>query len=371
VKKLRIAMLIRGILPTPLPSDVAYSPTDVAVNIAQGLANRGHEITLFGPQNSAIRFGRLEQSSLAPIVHNDDDFQKLLKSTDLFDHYIPVLYDHALVSKMFEQAANGVYDLLHFHHFESALSYARLYPQVPVAYTLHDVVYPAHRAIINNFMSPNQHFISISDSQRLRAPELPYTATVHNGIDTHQFVPDNQPESYLLYVGRIVPEKGVKEAITIAQQTDSALVIIGQVPEPYTWYFEEMIKPHLNDKIRYLGKIEHEAIVPYFQKAKALLMPLQWDEPFGLTLAEAMACGTPVIAINRGSASELIDDGKNGFLCANIQEMALRVSQLDTVDRKYCRKTAEDHFSIQAMVKQYEAAFTAIATSSNSRTLKP
>ena len=341
-----------------------YSPLDVAVAVSEGLDARGHKLTYFGTKGSHLRVSDVQTSTLRPFIHHNHDLQELLGSTDLFTLYLPSLYDQALVRDMFRRAAAGEYDLLHFHHFESAMPYACLFPQVPVVYTLHDAIDPRRREVIETFLSPNQHFISISNSQRRGAPDIPYAATVYNGIDTHHFVPTGAAEDYLLFVGRIIPEKGVKEAIQVALQSNSRLYIIGSVPPSEQWYFDTHIKPHLSDKILFLGLMDKNQLVRYYQKARALLMPVQWEEPFGLTMAEAMACGTPVIAFNRGSVPEVVMDGKTGFVTSSISEMVAAVKRIDTIRRSDCREHVLTHFSVEQMVDGYEHALRSVVAPS-------
>jgi glycosyltransferase involved in cell wall biosynthesis len=231
---------------------------------------------------------------------------------------------------------------------------------VPVAYTLHDPIYPWYRDLFDLYKSKNQHYISISENQRRDAPDLQFCATVYNGVDPAKFAFSDEHEDYLVFAGRITPEKGVKEAIEIAKQSKRRLFIIGPVAEANQEYFNQYVKPHLNDKILYLGFMEQEQLVKYYQKAAALLMPIQWEEPFGLTMIEAMACGTPVIALRRGSVAEVLVDGKTGFICDHVQDMVAAVGKLDQISHKDCRKHVEQHYAVKNMVNGYERAFRAI-----------
>lgn len=353
--------MVRGVLPVPKPADIMYSPLNVAVAVSEQLDARGHKVTFFGSSDDGLKVSAFVSNNLHPVVLNNRDWQALLSSTDLFTDYIPSLYDQVLVQQMFERGRKGEFDILHFHHPETAMPYARLYPKVPVVYTLHDQLDDMRREIIEEFVSANQHFISISNSQRRGAPDLPYTATVYNGIDTSLFRPDGEEtEDYLLVVSRIVPYKGIKEAIDIANQTGLRLLIIGQVQDADKWYFENQIKPFLNDKILFLGLLEAKQLVKYYQKAKALLMPVFWEEPFGLSMIEAMACGTPVIALRRGSIPEVVADGRTGFICDSIGDMVKAVEKLDTIKRPSCRQHILRNFSNKHMVDGYESAFRKI-----------
>jgi glycosyltransferase involved in cell wall biosynthesis len=262
---------------------------------------------------------------------------------------------------MFERAAAGEFDVLIFHHPESAMGFAKLYPTVPVLYILHDYLDEKRRQVIEMHHSANQHFVSISSSQRRDAPDFPYIATVYNGIDTELFSYSDKAEDYLIFAGRIVPEKGVKEAIQVALKTDRRLLIIGQVTPASQWYFDEHIKPHLSDKILYLGMIDKAQLVKYYQKAVALLMPIRWEEPFGLTMAEAMACGTPAIAFKRGSVPEVIEHGKTGFVVDNTAEMIEAIGNVGKINRLDCRRRVEKHFTNTLMIDNYERVLYQLA----------
>ena len=323
------------------------------MSVAEGLANRGHSVTFFGPEGTDVKTD-VETLGIRPLINNNNDFNELMATNDLFSHYVPSLYDQYMVKEMFERAARGEFDVLLFNHPESAMGYASLFPSVLVVYILHDFLDEKRKKLIEMHQSPNQHYVTISNSQRRDAPDLPYVATVYNGIDTDLFSYSDKAEDYLIYAGRIVPEKGVREAVQVAIRTNRRLLIIGEVPLIFQWYFDEHIKPYLSDKILYLGMIDKVQLAKYYQKAQALLMPLQWEEPFGLTMAESMSCGTPVVAFNRGSVHEIIKDGKTGFIVDSTALMVEAIEKIDTIKRKDCRAHVEQNFTLNHMVSGYE-----------------
>jgi glycosyltransferase involved in cell wall biosynthesis len=237
------------------------------------------------------------------------------------------------------------------------MSLATRYLNVPTVYTLHDPVYPWYREIFELYDSPNQRFISISNNQRRDAPDLPYLETVYNGTNVDLFTFSEEHEDYLLFTGRITPEKGVKEAIQVAKESGHRLLIVGPVSHGSQDYFNQYIRPELNERILYLGRMDQDLLPKYYQKAKAVLTPIQWEEPFGLTSVEAMACGTPVISLHRGAAPEVIEDGKTGFVVHSISEMVEAVGKIDQINRMDCRKHVETKFSTKQMVDGYERAF--------------
>jgi glycosyltransferase involved in cell wall biosynthesis len=358
---MKVAMMVRAYLASPVPNDIAYSPTGIAVAIAEGLATKGHAITFFGPEGTSINGATVQTNNVRALATTQQQLYDLVAVTDLFHDYIPSLYDQYVVKDMFERAMMGEFDVLVFHHPESAMGFAKLYPTVPVLYVLHDYLDEKRRQVIEMHHSINQHFVSISNSQRRDAPDFPYAATVYNGIDTDLFSFNADAEDYLMYAGRIVPEKGVKEAIQVALKTDRRLIITGQVTPASQWYFDEHIKPHLSDKILYLGMIDKAQLTKYYQKAAALLVPIRWEEPFGLTMAEAMACGTPVIAFRRGSVPEVVKDGKTGFIVENTAEMIEAIENIDRINRQDCRTHVEKNFTNTRMVNNYEKVLYSLA----------
>lgn len=357
---MKIAMMVRGYLQSPRPLDMIYAPIDLAIEISKGLTDRGHQVTYFGPQGTHIPGVKVETLDVRPLVHGQKEFSELKAGTEQLMNYVPELWDKRFAARMFERAQKGEFDLLHFHHPGVALDLAAIYPDVPVAYTLHDPIYPWYREVFDLFKSKNQHFISISENQRRDAPDLNFCSTVYNGVDPSKFVFSDSHEDYLIFAGRINAEKGVKEAIEVAKQTNRRLLIIGLVADENKEYFNQYVKPHLNDKILFLGFMEQEQLIRYYQKATALLFPIQWEEPFGLTMIEAMACGVPVIALRRGSVPEIVVDGKTGFVCDHVQGMVDAVNKIEQISRKDCRKHVEQHFAIRNMVNGYERAFRAI-----------
>lgn len=357
---MKIATMVRGYLQSPRPLDIVYAPIDLAVAISERLIERGHSVDYYGPNGTHLDHARVATLNLRALAHNQKELGGLYSNSELMNHNLPGLWDLYMAREMFERAMAGEYDLLHFHHPEVALPFVKLYPDVPVVYTMHDPISPLQREVLELYSTPSQFFVSISKNQRMPAPDLPYIATVYNGVDTDIFACSDEHDDFLLAAGRIVPEKGIKEAIQAAQASDSRLLIIGPIYPDSQEYFDQYIKPHLNEKILYLGFVEHEQMVRYFQKAKALLMPVQWEEPFGLTMAEAMSCGTPVIAFRRGSVPEIVVDKKTGYIVDSVADMAMAIKKIHKIKAKDCRARVEENFSITIMVDGYEAAFKEI-----------
>jgi len=193
------------------------------------------------------------------------------------------------------------------------------------------------------------HYVSISNADR--NPELDYIATVYNGLNIHDFDFIEQPDDYLLYFGRIHHDKGTAEAIQIAKQSKRKLLIAGIIQDE--GYFKEKVEPELNGQIQFIGQAGPEKRNELLGKAAALLHPINFNEPFGMSVAEAMLCGTPVIAFNKGSMPELIKHEKTGFLVNTIEEAVDAVSALNKIVRKDCRDWAASQFSSDKMVDDY------------------
>jgi glycosyltransferase involved in cell wall biosynthesis len=193
-------------------------------------------------------------------------------------------------------------------------------------------------------------YVSISDADR--AATLDYLATVHHGIDLTQFSFQAEPQNYLLFLGRIHHDKGAREAIEIARAANCKLLMAGIIQDQD--YYQQYVEPQLvPGKIEFIGSVDPQRRNKLLGGAKALLHPINFNEPFGLSVIEAMACGTPVIAVNRGSMAELIKHGFNGFLVENVAQAVAAVAQLNTLKRADCRQHVEQFFNVDRMVDAY------------------
>lgn len=359
-RSLRIAMMVRSYIPMPRPSDMIYAPIDLAIAMAKGLGAKGHQVTLFAPMGTEV-YGEnvtVEHGGLRPLVRNQEEFAALLDDVDKLANGQVAMWESHMAHEMFERAETGEFDLVYFHHPESGMPVGRNYPDVKKVYMLHDPIFDWHKEMYDLSDQPNQHFISISDNQRRDAPDLNYLATVHNGTDVEIFNFSDECDDFLFFSGRINPVKGVKEAIKVARDSGHRLLIAGPPDHGHQYYFDQHIKPELDENILYIGRMDQSQLKTYYQKAKALLTPVQWEEPFGLTTIEAMACGTPVISLDRGAAPEIIIDGKTGYVCKSIGDMVEAVAKVDQLDRQDCRKHVENNFSYEVMVNRYETVLS-------------
>ena len=191
------------------------------------------------------------------------------------------------------------------------------------------------------------------------APFAP-SATVYNSVsmDDYTFRSEVKNDAPLVFLGRIEPIKGTHHAITIAKQTKKKLVIAGNIPDYAQAYFNEQVKPFIDgEQITYIGPVNDEQKSNLLGSAAAFLMPIEWNEPFGIVMAEALACGTPIVALKGGSTTEVVINGYNGFLCTDINEMVTAVQNINNVDRKNCRNDAEKRFSSTIMASAYESLY--------------
>lgn len=316
-----------------------YGPWEqVASNIAEGLVEEGIDVTLFATGDS-ITSGKLLSVCERPYAEDSDIDPKVAECLH--------------ISFLMEQADQ--FDLIHNNYDFLPLSYSRL-TKTPMVTTIHGFSSSKILPVYKKYNSTG-YYVSISNSDR--SPELDYMATVYNGINTNEFIFRSISEDYLLFFGRIHPEKGVYESIQIAKKSKKKLIISGLIQDHQ--YFHDKVKPYINiDDIIYVGNSGPAERNTLLGAATALLHPISFEEPFGLSVAEAMLCGTPVIAFNRGSMKEIIVDGKTGFLVDTIDEAVDMISNIKSINRKYCREWANSKFSLQKMIKGYLAVYEEI-----------
>lgn len=206
------------------------------------------------------------------------------------------------------------------------------------------------------------HLVAISDAQQQAAPELNWVGRVHNGIDVDTFPIGSGSDGFLLFLGRFCPEKGAHLAIDAAQAAGCSLVLAGKLNEPAERrYFDEAVRPRLGPGVAYVGEADGAMKRELYGAASALLFPIQWDEPFGLVMVEAMACGTPVVALKRGSVGEVVRHGLTGFAVDTVGELVPAIRKVGELDRSACRLHVEQHFALSVMVDGYEQIFLDLA----------
>ena len=258
------------------------------------------------------------------------------------------------IAHAFERAAE--LDVIHNSFDFLPLTYSELV-ETPVLTTIHGFSSPRILPVYQRY-DASSAYVAISDADR--HPSLDYLATIHHGIDTDAFALHPSPGEYLLFFGRIHPHKGTVEAIEVAERTGIPLILAGIVQDER--YFEELVKPRLDgDSVRYLGPVGPDERSELLGGARALLHLISFEEPFGYSVVEAMACGTPVLAFPRGSMPELIEDGTTGFLVEDIAGAVAALERAERLDRAAIREHAVARFGIDRMVDAYLDAYRAIA----------
>ena len=316
-----------------------YGPWESVVSLlTEGLVARGLDVTLFATGESETR---AELRAVCQQGYEEDH------------GLIPKVWEALHISNLFEHARE--FDLIHNHFDFLPLTYTG-FVSTPVVTTIHGFSSPGIIPVYQKY-NARVAYVSISDADR--AAGLDYIQTIHHGIDLSRFYFHRRPEDYLLFFGRIHPDKGAKEAIEIARSCNRPLILAGIIQDQT--YYRQHVAPCLdNIHFTYVGSVGPARRNQLLGHATALLHPIQFDEPFGLSIIEAMACGTPTIAFNRGSMPELIEHGTNGFLVADCAEAIAHVTRIKEIDRAQCRQTVEERFTADRMVNQYIAVYKQI-----------
>ncbi len=304
--------------------------------LTEELVRQGHDVTLFASGDSRTR------AELVPIVPEALRLSKV--------HDSPEIHTILMVEAVCKRASD--FDIIHFHldtlHFPLTRRMER-----PSVTTLHGRLdLPDLAPLFDEYR--DIPVISISNSQRRPLPQANWQATVYNGVPESHFTFQPRPGQYLAFLGRISPEKRADRAIEIARRAGIPLRIAAKVDKVDEQYFNERIKPLLRDPlIEFIGEIDEREKDAFLGEARALLLPIDWPEPFGLVMIEAMACGTPVIAYGHGAVPEVIDEGKTGYMVHDIDGAVRAVERLDAIGRQTCRETFERRFSASRMARDY------------------
>jgi glycosyltransferase involved in cell wall biosynthesis len=318
-----------------------YGGTErVVAGLTEQLVRRGHDVVLFASGDSTT------SAELVPCCA-----RALRGDAGVND---PMAHHIVHLGKLIERASE--FDIIHNHLDYLAFPLARAL-SLPMITTMHGRLdLPDLQSVYAEY--PDIPLVSISEAQRGPLPDARWLATIHNGIDLNHFTFRERPGSYLAFLGRISPEKGLPHAIEIARAVDMPLRIAAKIDAADRAYFAETIKPMLRDpRVEYLGELDEAQKNEFLGGAYAYLFPITWPEPFGITMIEAMACGTPVIAMARGSVPEVVVHGRTGFICRSLPEMIDAIHQVGHVSRRACRAHVEHRFSTDAMATAYEAAY--------------
>jgi glycosyltransferase involved in cell wall biosynthesis len=327
-----------------------YGGTERVVHfLTEALVDLGHEVTLFASGDSTTR---------AELVPGSPKALRLERCLD------PVAHHVNLMERVFERADD--FDVMHFHTDYYGFSLARRQP-VPHVATMHGRMdFPDYVDLFRTFS--DVPLVSISDAQREPLPDANWRGTVYHGLppDLYRLVPGRG--SYLAFVGRISPEKRVDRAVEIAHRLGMPLKIAAKIAEPDRKYYESEIKPLFADPlVEFVGEIGEGEKNAFLGGAAALLFPIDWPEPFGLVMIEAMACGTPVVAFRCGSVPEVMHDGVSGYVVSTVDEAVAATARAVELPRDRVRAYFEERFTAPRMAEDYVAIYEALAESARRR----
>lgn len=315
-----------------------YGGTESFVDrLARGVQDLGHDVLLFTTGDSTCPVPRrwvLPESmpdrmgEMLPEVRHVLHAYKTMRDMD-------VVHDNTLLGPL----------------------YAWRDPSLPVVTTNHG---PFDETLGDLYRAVNERasIVAISHDQATRARGIEIDAVIHHGVELQAFPQGAGDGGYFLFLGRMNPEKGAREAAQVAHKAGIRLIIAAKMREPAEHeYFHREVEPLLSDRIAYVGEADEQRKVELLGGATALINPIQWPEPFGLVMVEAMACGTPVLTFPAGAAPEIVDDGETGFLCRDLESMCDRVANVAELDRNACRAAVERRFSLRGMAQKYVELF--------------
>ena len=327
----QVAPLTESVPPT------GYGGTERVVSyLTDKLVDMGHEVSLFASGDSITRANLIAPTPVA-----------LRHQPQVIDPISHIFYMLELVQQLKDQ-----FDFIHYHvdYFHFPFSRRNRIAQCTTLHGRLDI--PDLKVLFKEFAE--MPLISISNSQRKPMPFSNFVKTIYHGIPPHLFKLNENPGKYLAFVGRISPEKRLDRAIEIAKTTGIPLKVAAKIDRVDVEYYENQIKPLIDHPlVEFIGEINDAGKSDFLGNACALLFPIDWPEPFGLVMIEAMACGTPVIAFNCGSVPEVIDEGKTGFIVNSIEEAVNRVNNIEVIDRRLCRQVFEERFTDQRMANEY------------------
>lgn len=334
---MKVAMVSTPFISVP-PS--AYGGTELIVyELVEGLTARGHEVTLFAPFDSRTT-GELRS---------------------LYEHACwppDPMHDLNHVSWALHEVRHGSFDLIHAHS-AAALAVSRFVPDVPLVYTIHHVRDETLSSYYRFF--PGVRYVAISADQARREIPLPMVDVIHHGLDASVYDWREQSADYVCFVGRLSEVKGPHVAIDVAERADVPIRVAGEIHDADVEFGEREVTPRLSrPHVTFLGPIGIDGKAPLLRDARAMLMPISWNEPFGLVMIEAMLSGCPVVAFPRGSVPELVEDGVTGFIVGSPEEMTEVIragGRADGFDRRRCRERAVERFSRDRMVEQHELLY--------------
>ncbi|MEK7540285.1 MAG: glycosyltransferase family 4 protein [Patescibacteria group bacterium] len=355
MKRLRIAQLVPPWITTP---PKGYGGVELVVSLlTEELVRRGHVVELIASGDSHTH-GRLH-SAWPKAVYQLPEFESAIQNPSMAKYWLPSLF---ALSHVTETMRKLNVDIIHnnFHWFGLLLA---PYLPAPMVTTWHGSFEGLEPVELELFRRHKKHPV-VAISQRQKAGDqvgLNFVGVVPHGIRLDEYKFSNKPGTYVAWLGRITAKKGVEEAIRIARRVKKPIRIAGVVNPVDQAYFTKRIKPLLDGKnATYIGPVNQKQKIKFLGGAESLLYPLKWEEPFGLVLLESLACGTPVVALDRGAAGEIVQTGLSGFIAHTNQELELFLHKSNQLSRLAARKRAE-HFSVERMAEQYEKIYNRFA----------
>ena len=331
-----------------------YGGTEsVLDNLARGLVDRHHEVVLFtvGASTCPVEQRWLYDEPAGPLGAGELEAAHVLTAYRSLEGDVDVVHDHTALGPLLEPA------------LAAAASAG-----VPVVLTLHGPPTDPVRRLLLPHAARHAALVAISESQRGLAPDLSFTRVIHHGIDLDLHKPGPGGGGYLMFVGRMSPDKGVHRAVDIARRAGMPLVIAAKMwEEVEVDYFRAEVEPRLHDGVELLFDADREHRLELLGRAEALLNPICWAEPFGLVMAEALACGTPVVGSPYGAAPEIVDDGVTGFLRESDDELVEALGRIGELDREVCRLAAVERFSIERMACDHERFYQELVKKARAR----
>ena len=328
---MRIGLIAPPWLPIPPPK---YGGTEAVIDrLARGLAAGGHEVLLFTTGDATCP---VQRASVLEVAATTRLGQSVVEQWHVIHAYkalanCEVVHDHTTVGPL----------------------YADRYPDLPVLTTNHGPFNDELRDVYRE-IARRAGVIAISHHQASTAGDVPIAGVIHHGIDVQEYQPGDGEGGYLLFLGRMAPDKGARRAILAAREAGAPLKLAAKMREPLEIeYFTEQVRPLLGDGIEYVGEVGGVDKAALLSGARALINPIRWPEPFGLVMIEALAYGTPVLSFREGAAPEIIEQGVTGWLCDDVADLAAAIGRIETLDRSKCRAAVTARFSTERMVNAH------------------
>jgi glycosyltransferase involved in cell wall biosynthesis len=345
--RMRIGLIAPPWVPVP---PTTYGGTELVVDtLARGLASAGHDVVLVATADSTCPVRRLSVFETAPRPMNTtaEELRHVQGAYEALAGEVDVIHDHTVLGPVWARAA-GI--------------------ETPIVSTLHGPVTDLNRGVLA-MTGRTVRLVAISRRQQELGGDLAFRDVIHHGIDPGRFQPGPGDGGYLMFVGRMSFEKGVREAVLIARGAGLPIIVASKMREDVELeYFEEQVRPVADDSVTFLGELSPGERDEYLGRAIALVNPIAWEEPFGLVMIEALALGTPAIVTRRGAAPEVIIHGVTGFVIDDVDQGVEAVRRIGEIDRAACRQSVEGYFSARRMVEQHEALYRDVLSRAMAKT---